>query len=207
MENHSGSPLYYYVLILLLGFAPWSIFFALSIWNAVKECQTPNLNPQAASLKFEDMRPAFRFLLCWFVVYFLAFSAASTKLPNYILPLYPAVALLVGRFLDRWRRGDCQPPAWTIYGSVALLALIGVGVGVGLLVAGGKIEATALRGRYLPGLEKVAWIGAVPILGMLLAIWYTRRTRRSAAIGALATTALLFTRCRVRIWRASGRSQ
>jgi 4-amino-4-deoxy-L-arabinose transferase-like glycosyltransferase len=186
MENHAGSPLYYYLVILLLGFAPWSIFFALSVWNAVKEWRSSL--PQG-----NDPRPAFRFLLCWFAVYFLSFSMSNTKLPNYILPLYPAVALVVARFLDRWRRGDWQPPAWTIHGCLALLAPIGFGVGAGLLIGGGAIEVKALHGRYLPGLEKLVWLGVVPILGMIAALWYVRRTRRSAAISALATTALLFT--------------
>ena len=35
---------------------------------------------------------AHRFLLCWVVVYLVFFSAAATKLPNYILPIYPAMA-------------------------------------------------------------------------------------------------------------------
>jgi 4-amino-4-deoxy-L-arabinose transferase-like glycosyltransferase len=187
MENHSGSPVYYYALILLLGFAPWSIFFLLSGWNAVREWRLAN-----SSMK-DDPRPAFRFLVCWFMVYFVAFSAASTKLPNYILPLYPAVALFVARFLDRWRRGDWQPPVWVLRFTFALLALIGVGVGVGVFVASGAIELPGLHGRTLPGLGQLAWLGAVPIAGMITALWYIRRMRRSAAITATAATALLLT--------------
>src|SRR5262249_39047799 len=42
-------------------------------------------------------RASIAFLWCWIVVYFAFFSAARTKLPNYILPIYPAVALLTAR--------------------------------------------------------------------------------------------------------------
>jgi 4-amino-4-deoxy-L-arabinose transferase-like glycosyltransferase len=194
MENHSGSPFFYYVLVLLLGFAPWSIFFTLAAWNAVKEWRSARLGARNAERgTSEDVRPAFRFLLCWFAVYFVAFSASSTKLPNYILPLYPAVAVLVARCLDRWRRGDWRPPAWAVFGSLGLLALVGAGVGVGLLVAGGAIPAPGLRGRELPGLAWLAWLGAVPVAGMAGAVWYARRARRSAAVTATAAAALLLT--------------
>ena len=186
LENHSGSPLYYYVLVLMLGFAPWSIFFALSVWNAVKEWRSARNAEQ-------DVRPAYRFLLCWFAVVFVAFSLSSTKLPNYILPLYPAVALLVARFLDRWRRGEWQPPVWALHGTFGLLALIGVGIGVGVLVAGGAVEVKALHGRSLPGLENLVWLAVVPLLGTVAAVWYVRRARRSAAITATAAAALLLT--------------
>jgi 4-amino-4-deoxy-L-arabinose transferase-like glycosyltransferase len=192
MENHSG-PFFYYILVLMLGFTPWSIFFALTVWNAVKEWLSSNPQSAIRNPQSDDPRPAFRFLLCWIGVYLVAFSASSTKLPNYILPLYPAVALLVARFLDRWRRGEWQPPAWAVHGSLGVLALIGVGVGVGLLVAGGAIPVAALRGRYLPGLEKLAWLGVVPVVGMVAAVWYARRARRSAAATATAAAALLLT--------------
>ncbi len=194
LENHSGSPFSYYVLILLIGFAPWSIFFGLAIWNVLRECRCGHCGMLKMESGMKDHpHPAFRFLLCWFVVYFLAFSASSTKLPNYILPLYPAVALVVARFLDRWRRGECQPPAWALHSSFGLLALIGLGVAAGLLVGGGAIEVSTLSGRALPGLQKLFWLAAVPILGMIVALWYVRRMRRSAAITTTAAAALLLT--------------
>jgi 4-amino-4-deoxy-L-arabinose transferase-like glycosyltransferase len=192
MENHSG-PFFYYALVLMVGFAPWSIFYILSVWNGIREWRSSGPRSVTRDLQADDPRPAFRFLLCWFAVYFLAFSVASTKLPNYILPLYPAVAVFVARFLDRWRRGEWLPPAWAVQGSFAVLLLIGVALGVGLCVASGTIEFKALRGRSLPGLERLAWLGAVPVAGMVAAVWYARRGRRSAAVTATAAAALVLT--------------
>ena len=40
-----------------------------------------------------DETPAYQLLFCWFAVYLLFFSLSATKLPNYVLPLYPAAAL------------------------------------------------------------------------------------------------------------------
>jgi 4-amino-4-deoxy-L-arabinose transferase-like glycosyltransferase len=43
--------------------------------------------------------PAERFLLAWLIPAWLAFELVPTKLPHYVLPLYPALALLAGRAL------------------------------------------------------------------------------------------------------------
>jgi 4-amino-4-deoxy-L-arabinose transferase-like glycosyltransferase len=43
--------------------------------------------------------PAIRFLLAWIVPNWLIFEAIPTKLPHYIMPVYPALALLAGMWL------------------------------------------------------------------------------------------------------------
>src|SRR5260370_29253202 len=148
MEDHRGSMLYY-PMVLLLGFAPWSIFLGLAFWyggwSVVKKpwswlagCWAraadhgiPQPEAQARIVAANEPSLAcaagYRFLVCWIGVYLLFFSLAATKLPNYILPLAVPTALLIGRFLERWRLGLIQPPPW-----VMPLALIGVAV-VGLL--------------------------------------------------------------------------
>jgi 4-amino-4-deoxy-L-arabinose transferase-like glycosyltransferase len=129
--------------------------------------------------------------VCWVVVYLGAFSLATTKLPNYILPVYAPAALLTARFLERWRRGDLVLMRGAMAVCLVFLGLIGVGVTAGLLLAGGAVEAAFMRGRYVPGLEGWAAAGAVPVLGALAAAWYARRQRRSAAVAALTLTSLL----------------
>src|SRR5207248_3108016 len=131
-------------------------------------------------------REAVQFLLCWVVVYFLFFSLAGTKLPNYILPLYPAGAVFLAWFLDRWRRGLEQPPAWAVRASLTSLALMGLAAGLGLLVAGGSVAIPYLGGRRLPGLEKWAALGLVLPVGAAVAGWCVRRQRPTGAVGALA---------------------
>jgi 4-amino-4-deoxy-L-arabinose transferase-like glycosyltransferase len=177
MERH-GGPLYYYLVALALGFVPWSAFLGLAVWHSVKE--------ESAA------RRAHAFLWCWIAVYLVFFSLAGTKLPNYILPIYPAVALLTARFLDRWRRGVVQPPAWAVHGSLACLALLGVGAAVGFLLAGGAVEVPFLRGRRLAGLENLALLGAVPVLGAAAAWWCLHRQRPGGLVVAVTTTAVLF---------------
>jgi 4-amino-4-deoxy-L-arabinose transferase-like glycosyltransferase len=153
MENHGGSVLYY-PLVLIAGFGPWSAFLGLAGWYGAKGLRGRTEEPDTAKLRF-------RFLACWVAVYLVFFTLSGTKLPNYILPMYPPVALLLAYFLDGWRRGALQTPAWALKVGLVCLALLGVGIAAGLLVAGGVVPMAALRGRTYPGLEWGAVLGLV----------------------------------------------
>jgi 4-amino-4-deoxy-L-arabinose transferase-like glycosyltransferase len=183
MEGHEGR-FYYYALVLVAGFAVWSAFLGPAAWCAWRD---------AAGRGGEREREASRFLICWVAVYFAFFTIARTKLPNYILPAYPAVALLTGRFLDAWRRGTVTPAPWLVPGSLACLVLVGFGVGAVVLVAAGGIPAGVPPHRQLPGLAALAAFGALPVAGALAGAGFLRRGARAGLVGALAASGVLFT--------------
>lgn len=187
MENHRG-PFYYYPLVLLVGLAPWSVFLVPSVWYAIRE--TRRKGEEEARRPGEHLR--LRFLWAWVGVYVIFFSFSSTKLPNYILPAYAALAILTARFLDRWRRGEIAPPAWIMQTGLVGLALIGIGMAAGLLAAGGVLTVPAMRGRPLPGVETWAVLGAVPVLGAAAASWCLWRRRHAALVACFSATAVLF---------------
>lgn len=83
MGGHRG-PFWTYVPVVLLGFFPWSVF-SIQSYKTFK-----SFNPQMS-----------RFLLVWCGVVFVLFSLASTKLPHYVLPLFPALAIFFGWFWHR----------------------------------------------------------------------------------------------------------
>jgi 4-amino-4-deoxy-L-arabinose transferase-like glycosyltransferase len=186
LEHHSGPP-YYYAAILLLGFAPWSAFLGLTLWSAVRE-----LRAARSGSETDRRNDAAKFLLSWIAVYFLFFSCSRTKLPNYILPLFPALALLTARFLNQWRRGECAPPLWTLRVSLGCLALVGLVAGAGLLLAGGGIPLPALRGRILPGVASGVGLGIVLGGGALAAWWCLDRQWRTGLVAVCAGSAILF---------------
>jgi 4-amino-4-deoxy-L-arabinose transferase-like glycosyltransferase len=189
MEGHRGPP-YYYVGVLLVGFAPWSVFLGLALWHAGRSALRRPRGEQAADRS--EPADAHRFLLCWLAVYLLAFSAATTKLPNYILPLCAPAALLTARFLERWRRGELTLPRRVMGLCLAGVGLIGALASVGLLVAGGALPAAFMRGRYVRGLEVWALAGGVLALGGAAAVWLLRRQQRTGALTAVTLAAVLF---------------
>ena len=106
-----------------------------------------------------------KFLLTWVYVYFVFFSLSETKLPNYILPLYPPMALLTARFLDRWRCGILPMGDWVMKLGLACWALMGAGACLALLVAAGKVELPFVHIKVMPGLEEGAFLGTLLLLG------------------------------------------
>lgn len=216
MEGHSG-PIVYHVGSLLLGFLPWSVFLGPALWCAWKEwrrsraasqevpsTEYPVPSPRNAGQSGKELAPdtgysvlstplpALKFLICWIAVYFVFFSLSRTKLPNYILPLYPAVALLTAWFLQGWRRGELTVPRWLISLSLGCWALVGVGTSVGLLTASGVIELSLLKGRSLPGLEVGVFLGLLPVLGAGAAWLCWKREATAGMLGALSVSAVLF---------------
>jgi len=135
---------------------------------------------------------AYRLLICWVGLWLLCCTVAATKLPNYILPVVVPTAILLARFLDRWRVGELHVPVWVLRASLVSLGLIGVGVGVGLLIAGGALPMVDLRGAEIEELWPWALIGVVPLASGLAGAWCLRTGRRAAMIGCLAAGGVLF---------------
>lgn len=86
--NNHAAPWYFYLLIVLIGFLPFSMqlpqaMLQLRFWQR----QQWQLTPRSHQLSL--------FAFCWFVSVFGFFSIAVTKLPSYVLPLMPAAAILV----------------------------------------------------------------------------------------------------------------
>jgi len=89
VENNAGPPWYYLGELLKYGL-PWLIFL-----------------PAALRYTWQNRELGWaKLVLVWATLYFLTISVMATKLPWYILPLYPALALALGAFLaDLWERG------------------------------------------------------------------------------------------------------
>jgi 4-amino-4-deoxy-L-arabinose transferase-like glycosyltransferase len=201
MEHHRG-PLYFYPLSIAAGFFPWSVFLIPALVRGGRMCwrrwAVTDDRLVAESLFRPEgepelgRAPAYRFLFCWAVVYLTFFSAASTKLPNYVLPLYPALALLTARMLVRWQARRVALSGWLMPASLSLLAISGAGVAAGFLIAGGVIALPGVSVPPMPGLGRLAGLGIIPIAGAIVASLYLMLQRRSALVMTTAATAVAF---------------
>jgi 4-amino-4-deoxy-L-arabinose transferase-like glycosyltransferase len=174
----------YYVGAVIALFAPWSCIYGPTFWYAAAAARK---RPPATSELPTELR-AHRLLLCWFALYLVFFSLAATKLPNYVAPLYPALALLTARFLTRWRTRELNPPRWIMAAGAALVAVTGIVVGVALLVASGALGLSP--DRSFPGLERWAWIGLVPVAAAAVMLWGSLKDHRDAVVAAFAAGAV-----------------
>lgn len=188
METHGGG-LYLYPAIFLVGFAPWSMFLPLVVWQ---EFRTTVPGTDGRESPCGDQRAARCLLWCWIGVYLVFFSLSATKLPNYILPMVVPTAILTGRFLNGWRTGEVAIRPWAWQVACTGLVLAGILASAGVLIAGAVIERTMFNNRLSPHLSAWAPLGLILILGGVLAGWQARRGQRGRALVNCTAASVLF---------------
>lgn len=77
-----------------------------------------------------------RFLLAWSIPTWIAFELIPTKLPHYILPVFPAVALLTGRYLVKISREPSEERRGLILISKGAFMAVASGICLGGLALG-----------------------------------------------------------------------
>jgi 4-amino-4-deoxy-L-arabinose transferase-like glycosyltransferase len=106
IHRHPG-PVWYYLPLLVGGLFPWSALLL------------PGLARVAPRRARADL-----FILLWLVLPLLFFSAAGSKLPGYILPCLPPLALVVGRAAVALAAGEHEGPPGTGPRATAVLTLV-----------------------------------------------------------------------------------
>lgn len=91
LENHSG-PFGYYLLLVWGTFFPWSLLLPTAVYIAWKQRHVPQT----------------RFAIAAILGPWVFFEVMKTKLPHYVLPTFPFMALLVADALVRCTRGQYQ---------------------------------------------------------------------------------------------------
>ena len=121
---------------------------------------------------------AVSFLLAWLVPSWILFELVPTKLPHYVLPLYPAIAILTAIAIERnavsLRRHFAFWIGWLVPAVPLLLVLIGTGEAIWFGIAPGPI--------YL--------IGAAVVLGL---VWTAGQALLARDPAQLLSTALALT--------------
>ncbi|SFA77497.1 4-amino-4-deoxy-L-arabinose transferase [Collimonas sp. OK607] len=167
IHNRYGPP-YYFVPILILGIVPWLGILFQSLWSGAHE--------RSATSGFQPKK----MLLIWSIFIFVFFSISDSKLPSYILPIFPALALLIACHLDNASNKSVQASAWLLLvPAIAGLAL------------SSKIPTLAKDAYSLPLMQAhVPWVFAasvVAFIGGIAALMLVRRQREWAIVALAAS--------------------
>jgi 4-amino-4-deoxy-L-arabinose transferase-like glycosyltransferase len=112
-SHHRLGPWYYFIPILILGMMPWT-----------------TLLPTVLKTGFVRQHGRFqtqRLLWLWAVFVFAFFSKSDSKLPSYILPMFPALALLIGQYLAHANSKALRIHAWiqtVLWAALGVIALL-----------------------------------------------------------------------------------
>ncbi|MGC2519049.1 MAG: glycosyltransferase family 39 protein [Burkholderiales bacterium] len=170
-EHGRYQPMWYFVPVLLAGMLPWTVSLVPALWRSWVRSPGEKFQPQ-------------RFLLLWAVVVFAFFSVSDSKLASYVLPIFPALALLIGRYLAHAGKG-------VALGQAILAAAVGLGTALAapqaMRLAEPVLPAELLAG-YVPWLVAA---GTALLAGAAIAVWLDARGRPAASALSLAFGALV----------------
>jgi 4-amino-4-deoxy-L-arabinose transferase-like glycosyltransferase len=175
--HRRDEPIWYFIPVLLVGFLPWTGY----LWHAIKDA-LPSW-PRRAD------KPVEMFLILWAAIVFVFFSFSDSKLPPYILPIFPPLAVLLGRVLGPrlGSRDDLPLGRWVFAGFFGLLA-----VAVAVVYNMPSLRQDDTIGPYLAPVAPIVFSMAVVFaLGALGAIFLPRRYGERATVAAIAATAVL----------------
>ena len=169
------EPWWFFLPVFIAGLFPW-VFFA---GRAAAESL-------AGGWKARQQHAEAWFFLVWIVFIVVFFSKSQSKLIPYILPVFPAVAILIGRSLAGvWQGLSGNPLRWSGWAFI----------GAALLLAVAAVIAPAPNGQSgicacLPVLR--ATLGGMIIVGAVAAFLGLRRKQPRLMLGAVAVSGVVF---------------
>ena len=158
-ESH-GAPPFYFLLLAMITFWPGSLLLAPALIQSWQRHE----------------HVVVRFLLAWIVPAWVVLELIPTKLPHYVLPLYPALALLVAGAL--MTQPSPAQPAWTWW-TRRIVEVLWIGVTLAIAVA-----LIVLPLRFGEGFSIAGLAGAGALVALMVVLMWRRP-------GAAGTTAIM----------------
>jgi 4-amino-4-deoxy-L-arabinose transferase-like glycosyltransferase len=147
-----GGTALFYVPVLLLGFFPWSAFLPEAVVAGLRHARARARRSRGDAVSV--------FAAAWLIVGLVLFSLAQTRLPHYVLPLFPAAALLVA---TSWPASPSRLARGLLAGTAIVLAAL-------LAVAWlGPAEMVRLLAPAYPAAAGTALPATAPVVAALVA--------------------------------------
>ncbi len=156
-EHPTRVTWYYYIPVVMVGVFPWTGLLIQSIKATISK---------SVSKDFSKLV----FMQIWWIFVFVFFTITKTKLVSYTLPLFPALAIMIGWNIDRMMQEEKgQYQSWGIASGITFL-LMAIGFYVG--------------GLYLPEITFISTMLAVITFIIGIAIMIALLYYKDAVLGA-----------------------
>jgi 4-amino-4-deoxy-L-arabinose transferase-like glycosyltransferase len=158
-----GRPLWFYLPAYLAAGLPWSPLLPMAFWRLLRSRE----GEEAART---------RFLVLWVAVVLVPLSLSRGKIDYYLLPLYPALCLAIGRYLAAvpWKKADRVWARVVLIADAAALVLV-------------LARPPRVPDEWLPGPASRAFLLAVLAAGALALLSAAARPTAARATAALAS--------------------
>ena len=163
VETHTG-PFYYYLPVLFLGFLPWTAFLYEGFILFINERKVK-----------ENL-----FVILYIILVLIFFSAAKTKLPGYVMSIYPFLALIVARLLDSRQKLNISFYVLIVFSLFLIMLTFPLS------------NAVLLKENLKLGLALIPLVVLMGVGGILSALVYFITKRSDHALYTLVLSMLLF---------------
>jgi len=168
-EHKGNDRWFFYPMTMLMGTFPWTLFLGAACVALYKK------------LKW-GLDGFEYFILSWVIAVFAAFQPAHSKLTSYILPLFPALALLTGGFIDDALASRSRVVRVSIFTVAAFMLILGIGV----------LFAQPLYQKYLPSSMPVYFLSALLVTMAGGMVMFVLKEKPAPALGMLSLALLPF---------------
>ncbi len=167
--HHREGAWYYFIPLLLVGLFPWTSVLLHGLWRGWRS-------------ESNEFQPG-KLLLVWSGFIFLFFSVSGSKLPSYILPIFPALALLIALHLQIAGRAT-----WINAG--AIMGLLGI-AGLAILpqISGWTKDARELA-HYQAAQPAALAAALLMLLSGALVLWWVKKNHPDLRLRATLTLAI-----------------
>ena len=164
---------YYFIPLLLIGLLPWTSVLLHGLWRGW------HASARETSAGFQPGK----LLLIWTGFIFVFFSVSGSKLPSYILPIFPALALMIALHLQIAGRAT-----WINAG--AIMSLLGI-AGLAVLPQMGTWASQARDEVHFLAAQQAALAAALMLLfSGALVLWWVKKNPPDLRIRATLTLAI-----------------
>ena len=169
--GHTG-PFFYHLLVIFIGFFPWSVFLGPMIAEMVRRFRAK-----------DPWRVGYLFAAGWALAVIGLWSGVAMKLPHHILPAYPALALLMAPFVYAWITEYSRMSQWWMRNASLTFVVVGLGITIAMPI---------VSHFFMPGEWMLSLVGLPLIIGGICCWRLSEAGKARATMTCFVTASTVF---------------